>query len=64
MPYVRKTVDVYRLFVNYGQGWEHEVTEFTHSAIRERVREYRENCPQYPVKWRSGRDRIEPVTAG
>lgn len=51
MPYVRKTVDEYRLHVNYGQGWEHEVTEPTWKDMRERLLEYRDNCPQYPVKW-------------
>ena len=28
MAYQRKTRDVYRLFVDYGQGWEHELDEF------------------------------------
>lgn len=42
----------YRLYVNYGQGWEHEVSDDSISGIRQTTREYRENCPQYPVKWR------------
>jgi hypothetical protein len=29
MAYQRKTRDVYRLFVDYGQGWEHELDEFS-----------------------------------
>ncbi len=41
----------YRLFVNYGQGWEHETTESTLADIRQRESEYRANVPQYPVKW-------------
>lgn len=41
----------YRLFVNYGQGWEHETTESDPRAIVTRVKEYRANAPEYPVKW-------------
>jgi len=51
--YQRKTKDEYRLFVNYGygDGWEHEISEDSHREIMRRAREYRENCPEYPVKW-------------
>ena len=59
MPYTRKTVDTFQLHVNYGQGWEHEITEFSRREIRQRVKEYRENCPQYPVKVISRREKIE-----
>ena len=51
MTYTRKTADEYQLHINYGQGWEHEISEDSFREIRGRVREYRENCPQYPVKW-------------
>lgn len=52
MAYVRKTRDEYRLHVNYGygDGWEHEVTEDTWTEASNRRTEYRENCPEYPVK--------------
>lgn len=50
MSYQRKTRDVYRLFVDYGQGWEHELDEFSLREIRQRQQEYRENCPQYPTR--------------
>ena len=50
MAYQRKTRDVYRLFVDYGQGWEHELDEFSLREIRQRQKEYRENCPQYPTR--------------
>lgn len=58
--YQRKTRDEFRLFVNYGfgHGWEHEITEDSREEIRARVREYRDNCPEYPVKWRKVRVRI------
>ena len=56
--YSRKTRDTYQLWVHYGQAWEHEITEFTRAEIKQRVKEYRENCPEYPVKVRMARERI------
>lgn len=53
--YKRKTKDEYRLYVNYGEGWEYEIAEDTISMIISQARTYRENCPQYPVKWRCHR---------
>ena len=60
MAYQRKTVDVYSLFVNYGygHGYEHELDEYSRSEIRQRQREYAENCPQYPTKIVMRRERI------
>lgn len=57
--YVRKTVDVWRFYVNYGKGWEYETTEETRAAMVENRRLYRENCP-YPLRIRKVRERIEP----
>lgn len=50
--YQRKTKDEYQLHINYGfgHGYEHEVSEDTWEEIKERRKEYRENCPQYPTK--------------
>lgn len=50
MTYQRKTRDEWRLWIDYGQGWEHETTEDTGTLIRTRCREYRENCQEYPRK--------------
>lgn len=44
--------------MNYGCGWEHELDEYSIKEIRQRQKEYRENCPQYPVKVVKGRERI------
>jgi len=46
----RKTVDMFELHVNYGQGYEHEISEYTRTEIKQRLAEYRENCPQYHAK--------------
>lgn len=59
MKYKRKTIDVWRLFVDYGCGWEHELTEFTQKDGRQRLKEYRENCPQYPAELRKGRESVD-----
>lgn len=56
--YVRKTVNCWRFYLNYGQGWEHEITEYTRDAMKENRKAYRENCP-YPLKIVFGRERIE-----
>lgn len=57
MAYVRKTIDCYRFFIDYGQGWEHEITEYRRSDMRENKRAYLENSP-YPLKIIRGRERI------
>lgn len=59
MAYERKTRDIWRVYVDYGQGWEYEIAEFTKAEAEQRKREYRENCPQYPVKVVKGREKIE-----
>jgi hypothetical protein len=46
----RKTRDEWRLWLNYGQGWEHEISEDTGREVRQRAKEYAENCPEYPRK--------------
>jgi len=43
----------YILLANYGQGWEEETIEETHKDIVTRLREYRENAPQYSYRWTS-----------
>jgi hypothetical protein len=55
--YIRKTEDVWRLYVNYGQGWELETTENSFQAYKENRKAYRENCT-YPQKWKRGREKI------
>lgn len=46
----------WKLYVNYGGGWEYELFEETFAGMRENRKAYRENCPQYPQKWVSGRE--------
>ena len=55
----RKTRDVWRFYVNYCYGWEYEFDEDSLSEIKKRKKEYRENCPQYPIKVVKGRERID-----
>ena len=58
--YVRKTRDVWEVWVHYGDGWEHEITEMTRAEGMARLREYRENCPQYASQLRKQRESINP----
>lgn len=58
MAYIRKTRNVWQLFVNYGDGWEHETTEVTWADYKENRRLYLENC-SYPQKWKWTREKIE-----
>jgi hypothetical protein len=59
----RKTRDEYQLHVYYGSlhGWEHEVSEDTWREAKERRKEYRENCPQYPCKIVKRRIPLKPA---
>jgi hypothetical protein len=61
MAYTRKTRDTWQLHVLYPgpHGWEHELTEDSFREIRQRRKEYRENCPQYPTRIVCKRERIE-----
>lgn len=50
MKYTRKTRDEWQLWSDYGQGWEHELSEDSWKEMRARLREYRQNAPQYSYK--------------
>jgi hypothetical protein len=58
--YTRKTRTCWRFYINYGfgDGWEHEITEYTREAMRENRKAYRENC-SYPLRIVRGREPIE-----
>jgi len=43
--YIRKTVDTWQIWTNYGYGWELECIEMSRKEARENVRAYRENAP-------------------
>lgn len=61
MSYQRKTRDEWHIFVDYWQGWEHELTEDSREDARAQLKCYRANAPQYPVKAIKRRVRIEAV---
>lgn len=58
MAYIRKTKDNYILLSNYGYGWEEEVIESTYKEIKERLKEYRENCKNGIFKYKKIRVKI------
>ena len=56
MKRINKYLYGWKLYVNYGQGWEYEIFEGTFQGYKENRRLYCENCPQYPQKWVRGRE--------
>lgn len=51
MAYIRKTEDVFYILGFYpGYGWEEETAETTREEAKQRLREYRENQPEYSHK--------------
>ena len=58
MSYQRKTRDVWRFYVDYGNGWEHEFTDYSLAEAKQDRKDYANNCPQHPVKIVKGRERI------
>ena len=61
MAYERKTIDTWELQLNYGCGWEYTLTEYIRKEARERLKEYRENQPQYPERLVKKRVRKEAI---
>lgn len=61
MAYERKTIATWELQLNYGYGWEYTLTEYTRKEARERLKEYRENQPQYPARLVKKRVRKEAI---
>ncbi|MFH1250327.1 MAG: hypothetical protein V1715_04410 [bacterium] len=53
---INKWLYGWKLYVNYGQGWEYEIFEETFEGYRENRRLYRENIPQYAQKWVRSRE--------
>lgn len=53
--HINKHLYGWKLYVNYGQGWEYETFEETFRAYKVNRKEYRINCP-YPQKWTQGRE--------
>lgn len=60
MAYKRKTVDVWHLLTNYGQGWEHECTELTREDARAQRQCYRDNVPGVRVRLKLAREPVTP----
>ena len=58
MAYQRKTRDTWEIWVNYGQGWEHETTELSRAEMKENRKAYRDNVPGINLKVIRRRERI------
>lgn len=52
---VNKFLYGWKLYVNYGQGWEYETFEQTYKGYRVQRKAYQEDC-DYPQRWTKGRE--------
>lgn len=52
---INKYLYGWKLYVNYGSGWEYEQFEETLKGYLANRKAYRENC-SYPQKWVRGRE--------
>lgn len=59
MTYRRKTRDEWNVQGSYGCGWEDVTAEDSYREARARLREYRENQPQYPHRLIKRRIKLE-----
>lgn len=61
MTYIRKTRDEWDIEQKTSEGWEVVTSEVTATDARRCVREYRDNQPEYPVRAKKRRVKIEPT---
>lgn len=61
MPYTRKTRDYWDIqqYTGAPYGWESVSACETWKEAKQELRDYRENQPEYPVRARRKRERIE-----
>ena len=52
---INKYLYGWKLYVNYGHGWEYECFEDSHKSYKENRKAYAENC-DYPQKWSVGKE--------
>jgi len=55
MARIDKYLYGWRLYVNYGQGWQYEIFEHSRKGMLENKKLYLKNC-DYPQKWVRGRE--------
>lgn len=53
---INKYLYGWKLYVNYGSGWEYEIFEETFKGYKENKKAYIENC-NYPQRWSRGREK-------
>jgi hypothetical protein len=62
--YKRKTIDEYQIQQFYGYktgGWEVVCCEKSFKEAKQRLKEYRENMPEYPVRIKKIRVKKEEI---
>lgn len=58
MAYKRKTRDYYSIQQFTAQGWEEVNAEDTREDAKRSLREYRENQPEFPARFKVRREKI------
>jgi hypothetical protein len=63
--YVRKTRDYFAIeqYTGAEYGWEEVCAEEHRRAAVATVRDYRANQPEYPVRWRRRREKLNTTEA-
>ena len=61
MAYIRKTRDIWKIYVKYDNdnGWEHELTEYSYASAKKAINLYRKDEPKFTYKITKSRERIE-----
>lgn len=60
----RKTTDEFDIEQDAGQGWEVVCCELNRKAARDRIKDYRRNQPEFPVRIKPHRVKIETKQEG
>jgi hypothetical protein len=63
MAYKRKTRDYWSIQQHTSEGWEEVTAAETWKEARTTLKEYRANQPEYPVRARRKRERIEEAAS-
>lgn len=53
---INKYLYGYKFYVNYGQGYEYEGFCLNRRELKEMIKDYSVNCPQYSIKYNAGRE--------
>ena len=59
MAYIRKTIDEWHIYTNYGNGWEHELTEMSRKEAMEQMKVYWKNAGHVLIGMKCHKRRVK-----